>query len=200
MHAHLLILLGTLLLAPQIQPRAERILSGPLGQAQQASLNQVDILLELSRTLPAALVTQVEDAVAATHRAHETAIRNLIVVERGTVTADYRRWKLRRAIDALMNADRERERVLQGVLDRASPEAAQLVLAARRRARSESSRAVTVLRALDGGSRQGGAGGATSAEPSGRATDKRDKRASTEKRTSRDRAMSAPCRQSSSGR
>lgn len=185
MHAHLLLLTGVLLFAPQVQPRAEKLLAGPLGIAQQASLNQIDILLEMTRALPAGMVEQAGAAVSAAQRAHETAIRNLIVVERGTVTADYRRWKLRRAITALVRADRERDRVLRALAEQAPPEAAPVLAAAMDRARSESARAVVALRSLDGGASYGGAGGGALSEGQQWHADK-----ARENRTTKDRAMS----------
>lgn len=164
MHAHLVLCVGALLLAQQLQPRAEKLLAGPLGIAQQASLNQVDILLELSRGLPPELLAQANAAVAAAQRAHESTVRHLIVVEQGAVTADYRRWKLRRAISALLRADREQERIFVALAAQASPELAVPLESARRRARTELTRAVNALRSLDGGTRYGGAGGVSSSE------------------------------------
>jgi hypothetical protein len=153
--------MGALLVAQQLQPRAEKLLAGPLGVAQQASLNQVDILLELSRRLPPELLTHAVAAVASAQRAHEAAVRHLIVVERGAVTADYRRWKLRRAISALVRADREQGRIFSALAAQASPEIASILESARQRARTELTRAVHALRGLDGGVRSGGAGGVT---------------------------------------
>jgi hypothetical protein len=163
MYAHVVICVGALLMAQQLQPRAEKLLAGPLGIAQQASLNQVDLLLELARGLPSELMPQANAAVSAAQRAHETAVRHLIVVERGAVTADYRRWKLRRAISALVRVDREQGRIFSALAAHASPEVAVLLENARRRARLELTRAVHALRNLDGGVLYGGAGvGSTS--------------------------------------
>jgi hypothetical protein len=162
MHAHLFLLSGALLLAPQMQPRAEKLLSGPFGIAQEASLNQVDILVELARHLSVDQTRQLQFAIHAVQRAHDAAVRNLIVVEFGAVTADYRRWKLRRAIQALMRADREREQTLARLLREASSDTSGILVLARDRTRAEAMRAVSALRALDGGTRYGGAG-ATSA-------------------------------------
>jgi hypothetical protein len=158
MHAPLLLLTGTLLLAPALHPRTENPLGGAFGIAQQASLNQVDILLDLWRQLPPELRARAAESVSAAQKAHDVAVRNLIVVERGTVTADYRRWKLQRAIQALIRADRERDRIVTDLLSQAAPEVALLVTAARERARSETTRAVSALRSLDGGTHRGGAG------------------------------------------
>jgi hypothetical protein len=164
MHIHLVLCVGTLLAAQQLQPRAEKLLAGPLGIAQQASLRQVDILVDLTRGLPRDLLVHANAAVAAAQRAHETAVRHLIVVERGAVTADYRRWKLRRAISALIRADREQERIFSALAAQASPELATLIESARQRARTELTRAVNALRSLDGGVRYGGGAGAASSE------------------------------------
>ena len=163
MRIPLSLLAGALLVAAQAQPRIEHVLAGPLGIAQQASLNHLDILVDLSTTLPPSLALHMRLAVASAQRAHEVAVRNLIVVERGTVTADYRRWKLRRTIKALVRADRERERVLKSLLAQVPLELVPALQAAMERARQESTRAVSALRALDGGTTlYGGAGAASS--------------------------------------
>lgn len=159
MHAHLFLLTGALLLAPAVQPRAEHLLAGPLGIAQQASLRHVDVLVDLARNMPPELASRLRIVVSSAQRAHEIAVRNLIVVERGRVTADYRRWKLRRAVSALVRADEERERVLRGLLAAAPSDAVPILEAASEQARAETTLAVNTLRSLDGGAQYGGAGG-----------------------------------------
>ncbi|MEE9217707.1 MAG: hypothetical protein V3U98_01425 [Acidobacteriota bacterium] len=145
MHAQLALFALTILAgASPSFPHAEA-----LGAAQQASLNQVDILVAMAYSLPPAMQAQASKAVSLAQRAHERAVRSLIVVERGVVTADYRRWKLRRAIRTLIRADRKRHEFMERFIGEAPEQFASLLTVANRKAHAESSRAVGALRDLE---------------------------------------------------
>lgn len=121
-------------------------------------------------------------AVSLAQRAHEVVVRNVGVVERGVVTPDFRRWKLRRAIRALERGDRKRAEVMEQLMGETPPQIAVLVSTADQEAHAMAERAVLALREAERkmrGSNQGA--GTASSSQSGQL--KRDRRNNSDRRS-----------------
>jgi hypothetical protein len=149
MGVNLLVLTASILVASSAASYGGDPLGGSFGLAMDASLNQVDILADMTFSLPPELQKRASKTVSVAQQAHNVAVRNLLVVERGKVTADYRRWKLRRAIRALVRADRKRAKLMQELMAETPPQLSALLSDADHDAHAESTRAVNALREVE---------------------------------------------------
>ena len=177
MCTRVILLAASLLIVASSQPLYGDVLGGPLGLAKQASLTQVDILTNMISALPVELQKDASKAVSVAQRAHKVVVRNVQVVERGVVTRDYRRWKLRRAIRALERGDRKRAEVMEALMGETPPQLAALVSTADQEAHAQAERAVLALHEAErkmGGSQ--GAGTASKSQPGQLNHGKRDRR------------------------